>query len=386
MKKKLIALALSCAMLLGLGSSVAFAAEESAVKYIDSDYAQTAYEINLTADKNSDHVAFENQGDVSCYINAGSVDFQFKADGLTYNEDDTYLDNWVEFDVKTSAPKIAVSLSYIKEDESAQNCSKNITVKESTVYDENYVSIQDGSNEGWFHVAIPFSDLESAGGAIKAQRIALMSNVVIRIALGGESGAIYETWIDNLDINYKEYKPSTCEDDGHKLIYSTFNKKVVYKEILPAAHVYTVAERIDSTCDVDGSITYTCDVCADTQTAAIKANGHNYTDWSVTREATKDMPGKRQRICIDCGDVEVEEVKYGLGDAITDGANTAKDSATATWNKILSIFDDDEANDEALDGNDTLVLIISALVLFLLVKLIIAIVKGIKRLFVGRRR
>lgn len=385
MKKKLIALALSCAMLLGIGTSVAFAAEESTVKYIDRDYAQAAYEINLTMDKNSDHVTFDGQGDVSCYVNAGSVDFQFQADGLAYNDEDNYLDNWVEFDVKTSVPKLSVSLSYIKEDGLPQNCSKNIVVKDSNIYDENYVSIQEGSNEGWYHVALPFSDLESAGGAIKAQRIALMSNVVIRIAQAGESGAIYETWIDNLDINYKSYVEPTCDEDGLKEIYSTFNKKVVYREILPAAHQYEITSRTEATCDENGEIIYVCKVCSDEQKASIAALGHRHTDWVVVEEATKDAPGERQRICIDCGEVEVEEVKYGISDAIKDGTASAGDSLKSTWDKIVGIFDSDETNDEALDGNDGIVLILSAVALYFIIRLTIALVKFIKKLFVGRR-
>ena len=83
--------------------------------------------------------------------------------------------------------------------------------------------------------------------------------------------------------------------------------------IAPTGHVTHSLSKVaakEATCDADGNIEYwTCSGCgklfgdADGQNeitqdeAVVKATGHNWGDWSVTKPATEDAEGEEMRTC-----------------------------------------------------------------------------------------
>ncbi len=62
-----------------------------------------------------------------------------------------------------------------------------------------------------------------------------------------------------------------------------------------------------STCTEEGYTTHKCEVCSDVYTdAETPIIPHPYGEWDIIREATCAREGRRNRICTDCGKVEVE--------------------------------------------------------------------------------
>lgn len=106
-------------------------------------------------------------------------------------------------------------------------------------------------------------------------------------------------------------KGSTCQQQGHTAYtYCNDCKTVVSgRELLPLAPCswtdWTVTE---PSCTVDGVMTRKCTVCGKTESETIPAEGHEWGDWTVVKEATCDAAGRSQRICPICKTTEVEIV------------------------------------------------------------------------------
>jgi len=76
----------------------------------------------------------------------------------------------------------------------------------------------------------------------------------------------------------------------------------------PENHVYQ--EKITVvTCTTDGYSTFECSVCLDTYIGnVVKASGHNWSEWTTTREATSTVEGIKQRNCKTCSTVVSQSI------------------------------------------------------------------------------
>ncbi len=71
-----------------------------------------------------------------------------------------------------------------------------------------------------------------------------------------------------------------------------------YTEVIPATgHTMDEGVVVDATCDTDGSKTYTCAVCKETQTEVIEKLGHAWNEGDVITAATCDTDGRKLCTC-----------------------------------------------------------------------------------------
>ncbi len=77
----------------------------------------------------------------------------------------------------------------------------------------------------------------------------------------------------------------------------------------PTRHAWDEGVTIDATCTVDGSITYTCEVCSATKTAVIYAE-HQWSE-SITLEKTCTTDGSKAKVCTVCDEVVIEVIPAG---------------------------------------------------------------------------
>lgn len=64
----------------------------------------------------------------------------------------------------------------------------------------------------------------------------------------------------------------------------------------------------EATCTEDGVKTYTCTLCGETTTEAIKAQGHKWDDGVVTKEATETAEGEKTYTCTVCKATKKEAI------------------------------------------------------------------------------
>lgn len=85
-----------------------------------------------------------------------------------------------------------------------------------------------------------------------------------------------------------------------------------------------------ATCTEDGYTYYECteDGCTETKKETIKATGHKYGDWKVTKEATTTSEGEKQRECSVCKNVEKQTIAK-----LTSNTNTNKTNTNTNTNK-----------------------------------------------------
>ena len=103
-------------------------------------------------------------------------------------------------------------------------------------------------------------------------------------------------------------------------------------------HDYTGGETIvkEATCTEDGNKQVSCvdPNCDSKITVTIPKFGHEYSEWKVIREATYTEEGERQRICENCGDVQMEIInKISLpkdDDTVTPDQNQKPDQNQTT--------------------------------------------------------
>ncbi len=102
---------------------------------------------------------------------------------------------------------------------------------------------------------------------------------------------------------------------------------------------------VDSTCTTNGSATVVCDICGETHTLVILANGHKYT--SETTDATCDEKGKIVYTCSDCGDTYEEPIEaegHNYVGVVTDPTCEDEGFTTYTCDKCGDSYVDDKVD------------------------------------------
>ena len=94
------------------------------------------------------------------------------------------------------------------------------------------------------------------------------------------------------------------------------------QEIPALGHEYVSKVTKAATCTEDGVQTDTCTRCGDVKTQAIKATGHQWSDWTKTADATVNGAEQQQRTCTTCGTVETKAVGEKLAPTGTVNAST----------------------------------------------------------------
>ena len=94
------------------------------------------------------------------------------------------------------------------------------------------------------------------------------------------------------------------------------------QEIPALGHEYVSKVTKAATCTEDGVQTDTCTRCGDVKTQAIKATGHQWSDWTKTADATVNGAEQQQRTCTTCGTVETKAVGEKLAPTATVNAST----------------------------------------------------------------
>ena len=64
----------------------------------------------------------------------------------------------------------------------------------------------------------------------------------------------------------------------------------------------------EATCQVDGSKSRSCANCGKTDKETLKATGHKYGSWSTTKAATCGAAGSKERKCSACGKTETQSI------------------------------------------------------------------------------
>ena len=93
----------------------------------------------------------------------------------------------------------------------------------------------------------------------------------------------------------------TCTTDGLIIDYC-INAGCDYEKrtVIHGSHSYSITNRVEPTCTVDGYIEYTCELCGDKNYETITAS-HNYVE-SARVEAQVDIEGSITYTCTKCGD------------------------------------------------------------------------------------
>lgn len=147
--------------------------------------------------------------------------------------------------------------------------------------------------------------------------------------------APFKGWMENGEI-------VSTESDYKFRVDSSRALTAVYLEPI---HTLTETTEKEATCTDDGNITYyTCSVCKKTfsdtkgtkeiMDVTVKATGHSFSEWEVTKKATTAEEGIETRNCSKCGKEEtrsIEKLKiiYTLGDVDGDGNISAADARLA---------------------------------------------------------
>lgn len=132
--------------------------------------------------------------------------------------------------------------------------------------------------------------------------------------------------------NYIENRvEATCTVDG-SITYTCEKCGDSYSETITATgHNYKESGRVEATCTVDGSITYTCEKCGDGYSETIEAKGHNYNQSSRV-EATCTVDGKITYTCGGCGD-SYNETIAATGHNYVNGTCTSCGEKDPTYNE-----------------------------------------------------
>ncbi|WP_455721538.1 MBG domain-containing protein [Agathobacter sp.] len=115
------------------------------------------------------------------------------------------------------------------------------------------------------------------------------TKVVNGTALGHKYGTPIFTWSDDYSTAEATF---TCAND---------------KTHVETVKATVTSETVDPTCETAGKITYTATAefegktYTDSKETEIKAKGHNWSDWKVTKEATATENGKKESACTVCG-------------------------------------------------------------------------------------
>ncbi len=136
------------------------------------------------------------------------------------------------------------------------------------------------------------------------------------------------------------------EDEEH---YETVEGEIVVR------HLLEVVERKEASCSEEGQReSFYCKECdkyfrddkgleeITKEEVMIKATGHKYGEWVVTKEATKEELGRREKICERCGEKVEEEIPAIKIDVIApeekDNQTTAKPKTEDSSNILIYVF------------------------------------------------
>jgi hypothetical protein len=124
----------------------------------------------------------------------------------------------------------------------------------------------------------------------------------------------YSTFKDYIVIGHVMGKPyyivePTCTTDGIRAQMCLNCHQVVESVIIARGHFYQEKETPPS-CTEDGLIAQRCMLCGDLKDEeVIPALGHNFGDWTVTKEATCFELGESSRSCERCQAIETKEIE-----------------------------------------------------------------------------
>ena len=111
---------------------------------------------------------------------------------------------------------------------------------------------------------------------------------------------------------WKETKAATCTAAGTQTRTCSVCKNVENKTIKAKGHTEVADSAVAATCTTDGKTAGShCSVCGKVIKAqtVIKATGHKYGEWAVTKEPTCTEDGSQKRSCTVCGNTETQAIK-----------------------------------------------------------------------------
>ena len=111
---------------------------------------------------------------------------------------------------------------------------------------------------------------------------------------------------------WKETKAATCTAAGTQTRTCSVCKNVENKTIKAKGHTEVADSAVAATCTKDGKTAGShCSVCGKVIKAqtVIKATGHKYGEWAVTKEPTCTAAGTQSRTCSVCKNIENKTIK-----------------------------------------------------------------------------
>ena len=125
---------------------------------------------------------------------------------------------------------------------------------------------------------------------------------------------------------WKETKAATCTAAGTQTRTCSVCKNVENKTIKAKGHTVVTDKAVAATCTTDGKTAGShCSVCGKVIKAqtVIKATGHKYGEWSVTKEPTCTAAGTQSRTCSVCKNIENKTIKAKGHTEVADSAVAA---------------------------------------------------------------
>ena len=125
---------------------------------------------------------------------------------------------------------------------------------------------------------------------------------------------------------WKETKAATCTAAGTQTRTCSVCKNVENKTIKAKGHTEVADSAVAATCTTDGKTAGShCSVCGKVIKAqtVIKATGHKYGEWAVTKEPTCTAAGTQTRTCSVCKNVENKTIKAKGHTEVADSAVAA---------------------------------------------------------------
>ena len=132
------------------------------------------------------------------------------------------------------------------------------------------------------------------------------------------TGHKYDEW--------KETKAATCTATGTMTRTCSVCKNVENKTIKAKGHTEVADSAVAATCTTDGKTAGShCSVCGKVIKAqtVIKATGHKYGEWAVTKEPTCTAAGTQSRTCSVCKNIENKTIKAKGHTEVADSAVAA---------------------------------------------------------------